>query len=56
MTAALPEIVAHPQGGFTVAVPIGGASSVRIFRGWWPSRRAARLGYFRGGFYRRVAA
>lgn len=32
------EIVAHPQGGFTLAVPVGGDSTVRIYQGITPLR------------------
>jgi hypothetical protein len=36
------EVVRHPAGGYTHATPIDATqSSVRIYRGWWSSRRAA---------------
>jgi hypothetical protein len=38
MSAPRTELVPHPQGGVTLAVPVGGSSTVRIYRGWWPSR------------------
>lgn len=35
-----PEIVPHPQGGYTRAEPVPG-TTIRIYRGWWsrPPRR-----------------
>lgn len=38
MNTPTPQIVPHPRGGFTLAVPVGGSSTVRIYRGWWPRR------------------
>jgi hypothetical protein len=32
------QIVPHPRGGYTLAVPAGGNSTVRIYRGWWAQR------------------
>ncbi len=37
-TPARAAIVPHPQGGYTRAVPVGGDSTVRIYRGWWPAK------------------
>lgn len=36
------EVVNHPAGGWTHAEPIDATvSTKRIYRGWWPTRRAA---------------
>lgn len=37
-----PEIVPHPAGGLTLAVPVGGGSTVRIYCGCWTPRRQRR--------------
>jgi hypothetical protein len=35
-----PEVVAHPGGGMTLAVPVGHGSTVRIYHGMFqPGRR-----------------
>lgn len=39
------EVVAHPQGGWTHAVPAGEGTK-RIYRGNWPTRRAAKSAIF----------
>jgi hypothetical protein len=49
------EVVSHPQGGWTIAVPVDASRcTVRIFRGWWATEAAAQrflelniLGYAR---------
>lgn len=35
-------IVRHPAGGWTMAVPVGNGSTVRIYRGHW-SRRPKKI-------------
>lgn len=40
MPARCVEVVAHPRGGWTLAVPVG-AGSARIFRGNWDTQAAA---------------
>lgn len=45
VTARCIEIVAHPQGGWTHAVPSGDGTK-RIYRGNWPTRSAARVSLF----------
>jgi hypothetical protein len=42
MTAPRPAIVAHPAGGYTLAVPAGDGSTVRYYQGWW-RRRPRRI-------------
>jgi hypothetical protein len=42
------EVVRHPAGGWTHAVPVG-AGTVRVYRGNWPTRAAALVGLFFGG-------
>lgn len=39
------EVVAHPQGGWAHAVPAGEGTK-RIYRGNWPTRRAAKSAIF----------
>jgi len=36
------KVSAHPSGGFTHAVRMAGDSTARIFKGWFPSRSAAK--------------
>ena len=31
----------HPNGGYTLAIPTG-TGTARIYRGWWPTRKAAK--------------
>jgi len=42
MNKPIEQIVPHPRGGYTLAVPVGGSSTVRIYRGWW-SRRPKKI-------------
>lgn len=36
------EVVKHPRGGYTHALPVDATqSTVRVYRGWWPTRNAA---------------
>lgn len=37
-----PEVVPHPGGGLTLAVPVGGGSTVRIYRGVFSAGRRRR--------------
>jgi hypothetical protein len=40
---AVLEVVRHPRGGWTIAVPVDGSvSTVRIFRGCWPTEAEAQ--------------
>jgi hypothetical protein len=36
------QIVRHPQGGWTLAVPTGNGSTVRIYRGHWTRKPTAK--------------
>lgn len=39
-------VVPHPAGGYTHALPRDATqSTVRDYRGWWATRRAARLAH-----------
>ena len=42
-------VVAHPQGGWTHAVPEGDHSSIKLYCGNWPTKRAAELALPRPG-------
>lgn len=45
MNTTTPQLVQHPAGGTTLAVPLGGDSTVRIYVGRFdlaPRRRVAR--------------
>lgn len=37
-----PAVCAHPSGGWTHAWPQPDRPQLRIYRGWWRTRRAAR--------------
>ena len=36
------EVRRHPSGGWTIAERLAGTATARVYRGWFPSKSAAR--------------
>lgn len=43
--AIVAEVVSHPHGGYTHAIPVPG-TSCRVYEGWWRLKRKAEAAFF----------